>query len=168
MANGLAGNALIEADSPQWQEFLNAFRKVAEYLAKEMVMDGEGATKFVELDISGLADDAEARQVAEAIARSPLCKTAWFGCDPNWGRILDAAGYSHVPFNPAEADLDYDDLPIVRGGMAANSTEEEQVKVMKKRTFTIHLRLGKGPGKFVLWTSDISHDYVTINADYHT
>ena len=169
LANGLAGNAPITEDTPQWYDFAEALRFCAAKLAKAMVLDGEGVTKFVELTVTGTVDDASARQIAEAIARSPLCKTAWYGADANWGRILCAAGYSKVPFKPAQVDLDFDDVPVVRNGLAAeNADEEAQSAVLKKRSFQIHLKVGAGPGRFVLWTCDLSHEYVNINADYRT
>ncbi|MCQ2396492.1 MAG: bifunctional glutamate N-acetyltransferase/amino-acid acetyltransferase ArgJ [Lentisphaeria bacterium] len=169
MANGLAGNAEIHRESPELDEFAAALEYCAQYLAKAMVLDGEGVSKFVELRVFGAIDDASARQVAEAIARSPLCKTAWYGQDPNWGRILCAAGYSKVPFKPTQVDLDFDDVPIVRSGLAApGTTDEEMAAVLKNRSFRVKLCIGQGPGRFVLWTCDLTHDYVKINADYHT
>ena len=134
-----------------------------------MVLDGEGVTKFVELNITGAADDASARQIAEAIARSPLCKTAWYGADANWGRILCAAGYSKVPFKPAQVNLDFDDVPVVRNGLAVeNADEAAQSAVLRMRSFQVNLQVGSSPGRFVLWTCDLSHEYVNINADYRT
>jgi glutamate N-acetyltransferase/amino-acid N-acetyltransferase len=85
-------------------------------LARKQVMDGEGATKFVDIRVDGAADDAAAKQLAEAVANSLLCKTAWFGCDPNWGRIVAALGYAHVPFDPDKVDIFYDDKIVVRKG----------------------------------------------------
>ena len=169
LANGLAGNDVITEDTPQWYQFVEALRHCATKLAQAMVLDGEGVTKFVELNVTGTADDASARQIAEAIARSPLCKTAWYGADANWGRILCAAGYSKVPFKPAQVDLDFDDVPVVRNGLVAeNADEEAQSVVLKKRSFQVNLEVGSGPGRFVLWTCDLSHEYVNINADYRT
>ncbi len=168
LANGLAGNPVIRVGSPEAQIFQASFAEVLSYLAKEMVLDGEGVTHFVELNISGTANDSDARQIAEAIARSPLCKTAWFGHDPNWGRILAAAGYSGVVFEPAEVDLDYQGLPIVRNGQGTDTPEEKQSAALREREIRIDLRVGSGEGKFTIWTCDLSYDYVKINADYHT
>ena len=168
LANGAAGNPEIALDTPEWQAFTAALTHCAAELAKAMVMDGEGVSKFVELTVTGAPDDAGARKVAEAIARSPLCKTAWCGADPNWGRILCAAGYSKVPFKPAQVDLDYDDVPVVRHGLATDVPEEEQAAILRQRSFRVRLDLGAGSGHFVIWTCDLTHDYVTINADYHT
>ncbi len=169
LANGMAGNPVIRPDTPEVKIFAEALEACAVFLAKAMVMDGEGVTKFVELQVSGTLDDLGARQIAESIARSPLCKTAWYGADPNWGRILCAAGYSHVPFKPTQVDLDFDGLPVVRSGLAApGSSPERLAEVLRKRSFQVSLSVGSGPGRFVLWTCDLSHDYVKINADYHT
>ena len=169
LANGLAGNAAVAEGTAEWYQFVEALRFCAAKLAQAMVLDGEGVTKFVELNITGAADDASARQIAEAIARSPLCKTAWYGADANWGRILCAAGYSKVPFKPAQVNLDFDDVPVVRNGLAVeNADEAAQSAVLKKRSFQVNLQVGSGPGRFVLWTCDLSHEYVNINADYRT
>ncbi|MFA6929799.1 MAG: bifunctional glutamate N-acetyltransferase/amino-acid acetyltransferase ArgJ [Lentisphaeria bacterium] len=168
LASNLAGNPTIRIGSEDWQVFCTAFRQVAGTLAREMVLDGEGVTHFVELRVRGASCAEDARKVAEAIARSPLCKTAWFGGDPNWGRILAAAGYSGVSFNPAEVDLDYEQVPIVRAGQDAGTPEAEQVKALQGREIHMDLKLGQGRGGFTLWTCDLSYEYVKINADYHT
>jgi glutamate N-acetyltransferase/amino-acid N-acetyltransferase len=168
LASGLAGNPLIRKDSPDWHCFNQALTFLLTGLAKELLLDGEGVTHFVELQVSGTRTEAEARRIAEAIARSPLCKTAWFGGDPNWGRILCAAGYSGVSFDPSKVDLDYGELPIVRQGMEAGSCEEEQAKLLKQRDLVVKLKLGEEQAAFTLWTCDLSYDYVKINADYRT
>jgi glutamate N-acetyltransferase/amino-acid N-acetyltransferase len=168
LANGLAGNDVLEQDSPDFAAFCEAFTFVVARLAKEMVLDGEGVTRFVELSVTGAKDDAEARTCAEAIANSALCKTAWFGADPNWGRVLCAAGYSGVAVNTDRVSLDYEGVPIVRGGMNAGTPEAEQVKAISKREFRIDLDLGVADGAFTIWTCDLTYEYVKINADYHT
>ena len=168
LANGAAGNAPLDAKHPDAAAFRDAFIFVVSHLAKEMVLDGEGVTRFVELVVSGAKNDAEARKCAEAIANSLLVKTAWFGADPNWGRILCAAGYSGVEINPAKTTLDYGDVAIVRNGMDAGTPEPKQVEAIQKREFQIRLDLGAGHGTFTIWTCDLSYEYVKINADYHT
>ena len=168
MANGLAGNAPIEPDSADFGAFREAFSFVVSRLAKEMVLDGEGVTRFVELRVRGAKDDGEARICAEAIANSALCKTAWFGADPNWGRILCAAGYSGATIDPGRVSLDYGDVPVVRNGMDAGTPESEQVEAIDRREFRIDLDLGVGQGAFTVWTCDLTYEYVKINADYHT
>ena len=105
---------------------------------------------------------------ARTVANSLLCKTAWFGCDPNWGRVLAAAGRSGANFSAENVSLDYDEMPVVRNGMDAGTPETELAQVMKRGEFTIKLDLGEGHGTFTVWTSDVSYEYVKINADYHT
>jgi glutamate N-acetyltransferase/amino-acid N-acetyltransferase len=168
LANGRAGNAALTAESPDATKFVAAFNYLVGRLAKEMVLDGEGVTRFVELKVCGARTDEEARTCAETIANSALCKTAWFGADPNWGRILDAAGYAGVDLNPDRVNLDYEGIPIVRGGMDVGTPAAEQVKAIDQREFRIDLELGVGTGEFTIWTCDLSYEYVRINADYHT
>ena len=162
-ANGASG-VKIEAGTAAEKEFRNALDAVTVFLAKAIAMDGEGATKFVTVEVKGAASDEE----AEYCARTILCKTAWFGCDPNWGRVLAAAGRSGAKFSPENVSLDYDEMAVVRHGIDAGTPEPELCNVMARKEFTIHLDLGEGNGSFIVWTCDISHEYVTINADYHT
>ena len=166
-ANGASG-VKIEAGTAAEKEFRNALDAVTVFLAKAIAMDGEGATKFVTVEVKGAASDEEAEYCARTIANSMLCKTAWFGCDPNWGRVLAAAGRSGAKFSPENVSLDYDEMAVVRHGIDAGTPEPELCNVMARKEFTIHLDLGEGNGSFIVWTCDISHDYVTINADYHT
>ena len=168
LANGVAGNAPLNRGHRDAVLFRDALAFLVGRLAREMVLDGEGVTKFVELTVRGAQTTADARRCAEAIANSLLVKTAWFGADPNWGRILCAAGYSGITFDPARVNLDYDDVPVVRGGMEAGTPEADEVKVLKQREFRVTLELGAGTAEFTVWTCDLSYEYVKINADYHT
>jgi glutamate N-acetyltransferase/amino-acid N-acetyltransferase len=168
LANGAAGNAVLTRDQRDAGLFRNALAFLVGRLAREMVLDGEGVTKFVELTVRGARTTADARRCAEAIANSLLVKTAWFGADPNWGRILCAAGYAGIDFDPAKVNLDYDDVPVVRGGMEAGTPEADEVKVLKQREFRVTLDLGAGAAEFTVWTCDLTYEYVKINADYHT
>ena len=167
-ANGESGAKIAYDGSEAAQLFAAALRHVTQTLAKGMVMDGEGSSKFVEVLVTGAKDAAQAHICAKAIADSMLCKTAWFGCDPNWGRILAAAGYSGAQFSPENVSLDYNDKPVVRGGMDAGTPEAELSELMKAGSFTVHIDLGEGVASDTMWTSDITYDYVKINADYHT
>ena len=168
LANGESGVKIAYDGSEAAQLFATAVRQVAQTLAKGMVMDGEGSSKFVEVLVTGAMDAAQAHICAKAIADSMLCKTAWFGCDPNWGRVLAAAGYSGARFRPEDVSLDYNDVPVVRGGMDAGTPESDLATLMKAGSFTVHIDLGAGVASDVIWTSDITYDYVKINADYHT
>jgi glutamate N-acetyltransferase/amino-acid N-acetyltransferase len=167
LANGASGVS-VQAGTPAYSTMERVLRELCVATAKKLVMDGEGATKFVEIVAEGTATDDQAKTIARAIAQSQLCKTAFFGQDPNWGRIVCAAGYAGVDFDPAELALWLDDVQLVHNGVAANYREEDAAAVMKRREFRIRLRVGNGDGRAVFWTSDLSRDYVTINADYRS
>jgi len=168
LANGAAGNDVLDTDHADFAAFAGALQHVLGRLAKELVLDGEGVTRFVEVNVTGAKSDADARQCAEAIANSALCKTAWFGADPNWGRILCAAGYSGVEFDPMKVNLDYGDVPVMRRGEDAGTPVADQVAAIDRREFRVDLDLGSGDGAFTIWTCDLTYEYVKINADYHT
>jgi glutamate N-acetyltransferase/amino-acid N-acetyltransferase len=139
-------------------------------LAQAIVRDGEGATKFITVQVDGGKDDSECRAVAYAVAHSPLVKTAFFASDPNLGRILAAVGYAGI------ADLDQnviemflDDVHVVaRGGRNPQYREEDGQRVMRQSEMTVRLDLGRGSATQTVWTCDLSHDYVSINADYRS
>lgn len=168
LANGLAGNAIIRQNSRELALFADALAALAGRLAKEMVKDGEGVSRFVEVNVTGASSEKDARICAESIAKSPLCKTAWFGADPNWGRILCAAGYSGIFFDPSKVNLRLQGAPVVKNGMDAGTPEEELVKLVSTKEVVVDLDLGAGDGAFTVWTCDLTYDYVKINADYHT
>lgn len=169
LANGVAGNPRIrDLDSGAGLAFRVAFDHVSAQLARMLVLDGEGASRFVEVTVTGAASRQEAWRCADTIANSLLCKTAWFGGDPNYGRVLDAAGYAGVAMAPARVDLDYGDTPIVRGGRPAGTTHAEQRAAVDRPEISLRLDLGVGTGSFTMWTCDLSYEYVRINAEYHT
>ncbi|MCL4692195.1 MAG: bifunctional glutamate N-acetyltransferase/amino-acid acetyltransferase ArgJ [Candidatus Hydrogenedentes bacterium] len=168
LANGQADAVEIVPGSEDYTTFATALTDLCRHMARELVMDGEGATKFVEIAVEGTATDDQAKTVARSIAFSQLCKTAFFGQDPNWGRFVCAAGYSGVQFEPADLALWLDNVQLVAGGTPTGYREEDAAAVMKQREFRIRLRLGNGPGKAVFWTSDLSDGYVRINADYRS
>jgi glutamate N-acetyltransferase/amino-acid N-acetyltransferase len=168
LANGESGVAPLEAGTEDFEIFGAALRDVCQKIAKALVKDGEGATKFVEIFVEGAESDDEAKTIARAIAQSDLCKTAFFGQDPNWGRIACAAGYAGVPYDPAEFSLWLDDVQLVKDGMAADYEEADAAAVMKNPEFRIRVRLGNGAGNATFWTCDLSHNYVSINADYRS
>lgn len=167
MANGRSGVEL-RPGSEATEKFRRALLAVMQKLAREMVMDGEGATKFVTVKVIHAASENDAKLCAEAVANSLLCKTAWYGGDPNWGRVVAALGYSGAEFDPDATDIFYDALPVVRRGGDAGTPEETLVDVVKQREFTILVDLNGGSAEYWVWTSDISYEYVKINADYHT
>lgn len=168
MANETAGNERLTEDHPQAADFITAFNWLVARLAREIILDAEGVTRFVELRVNGAATPAEARQCAEAIANSALCKTAWFGGDPNWGRILVAAGGSGIQIEPERVNLHYQDVPIVRQGLDAGTPIEEQEEAVNRKELRIDLDLGISNGEFIIWTCDLSYKYVKINAAYRT
>ncbi len=167
MANGVSG-LKIEAGSDDAEIFYQALVELMQHLAMAMVRDGEGVTKFVTVDVKGAATAADARLCAEAICNSLLCKTAWFGCDPNWGRIIAAIGYSGAVFKPENVTLDYNDLPVVRSGQDAGTPEAALAELLKKGEFEVKINLGAGSHDYKMWTNDITYEYVKINAEYHT
>jgi len=168
LASGAAAVPELVPGSESFELFGRALTEVCQEMAKALVRDGEGATKFVEIRVCGTETDADAKAVARAIARSQLCKTAFFGQDPNWGRFACAAGYAGVAFAPNRLCMWIDDVEVMRGGMPATYEEAEAAACMQKPEFRIRLDVGEGAGSAVFWTSDLSHEYVTINADYRT
>lgn len=150
-------------------DFAQALREVCTSLAKQIVNDGEGVTHVVELQIEGAASDADALKVARAIAHSPLVKTAWAGCDPNWGRLMAATGYSGAQIDPLRIDIWFGNQQIcVNGGRVPDFDEQRAHTYLKNREFTIRIALGVGCGKCRFWTTDLTTEYVHINADYST
>jgi glutamate N-acetyltransferase/amino-acid N-acetyltransferase len=147
--------------------FASALTEVCTSLARQVVADGEGLSHVVELRIGGAASDVDALRVAKAIAHSPLVKTAWAGCDPNWGRLAAAIGYSGVAIDPDRFDIDFGELPICRdGGRAPGFDEAAAHAYISQREFSISIDLHQGTGSCVFWTTDLTHEYIHINADY--
>ena len=170
-ANGAVGVAV--ADDESRARFAAALTDLCVQLAQMIVRDGEGATRFVTLVVSGAASTVDARRVADTIATSPLVKTAFAGGDPNWGRIMMAAGRSGAALDPARLALSViatgaPPLLLVRGGTPTGYAEADAAAVFAQPEFTVHLDLGLGDGAATLWTTDLSHEYVSINADYRT
>lgn len=168
LANGASGTPVLQPGTEDFGCFAAALRDVCIYMAQSLVRDGEGATKFVEIAVNGASSDSDAKTIARAIATSQLCKTAFFGQDPNWGRFACAAGYSGASFIPEKLCMWIDDIQVMRGGMPAEYKEEDAAACMRKPEFRIRVQVGDGPGNAVFWTSDLSHRYVEINADYRT
>ena len=167
MANGLSG-AELKTGSEETEKFRQALLAVMQELARRMVMDGEGATKFVTVNVRHARSAADAKLAAEAVANSLLCKTAWFGGDPNWGRVVAALGYSGAQFDPGKTDICYDDMPVVRCGGDAGTPESALCGIVKQREFSVNVDFNDGAFDYWVWTSDVSYEYVKINADYHT
>ena len=168
LANGMAGVPQLTPGSKAFDLFRVALSDVCRQMAVALVRDGEGASKFIEIVVAGAGDDEQARTIARSIATSQLCKTAFFGQDPNWGRFACAAGYAGVAFDPARLCMWIDDVAVMQYGMPAAYDEADAAACMSKPEFCVRLEVGDGPGAAVFWTSDLSHEYVRINADYRT
>ncbi|PLC06202.1 bifunctional ornithine acetyltransferase/N-acetylglutamate synthase [Variovorax sp. RO1] len=171
IATQKAAHATITSlDSADGQALVAAMRDVARLLAQAIVRDGEGATKFITIQVDGGKDTAECRQVAYAVAHSPLVKTAFFASDPNLGRILAAVGYAGIAdLDQTGIDLFLDDVHVaVKGGRNPSYREEDGQRVMKQSEITVRIGLGRGTASETVWTCDFSHEYVTINADYRS
>jgi glutamate N-acetyltransferase / amino-acid N-acetyltransferase len=165
LASGGSG-AKVDAGNA---EFAGALRDVCTSLAKQVVADGEGITHVVELRIDGAASDSDALKVAKAIAHSPLVKTAWAGNDPNWGRLVAAIGYSGAQVDAERIDIWFGEQRICRdGGRAEEFDEAAAHEYLKQAEFSISIQLNQGKGKCVFWTTDLTAEYVHINADYST
>ena len=169
LANGLAENKPVDsADSEGYKTFVAALKEVCIFLAKKIVQDGEGATKFLEINIHGAKSFADAKQAGMTIAKSPLVKTAFFGEDPNWGRILCAVGYAGIGAAPETTSLAIGGITIVKEGLGASYDEHTLRKVMAAKDIVIDVNLGQGDANATVWTCDFSYEYVKINGEYHT
>ncbi len=156
LASGVAGR--VEGGAVR-----AALDAVALDLATKIVLDGEGVSRFVEVVVAGAKSTADARRAAEAVANSQLVKCAWAGGDPNWGRILDAVGYSGAKFDPDLADIDYDKVAAVRGGMPAKTAAARLTKVAAKKSFVVTVNLHAGKGTYSVLTTDLTEEYVRFN-----
>ena len=149
--------------------FSSALESVCLSLAKQIVEDGEGIQHVVELNVAGTLTDADALSIARSIAHSPLVKTAWAGCDPNWGRILAAIGYAGVAIDPARINISFGELAICEaGGLSPRFDEAATHEYLKQRNLTIRIDLGLGSGTCRFWTTDLTTEYIRINSDYST
>ena len=166
LANGASG---VRVDGASEAAFRAALDRLARELAIDIARDGEGATKLAEVEVVGARTDSDAKAIAMAIANSPLVKTALAGADPNWGRILGAAGKAGVPFDPADADVFVNGAQVCAGGLRADFDEPAVQRTMEGAEVSLGFRLrgGRG-GRAVAWTCDLTADYVRINADYRT
>ncbi|MGA2536285.1 MAG: bifunctional glutamate N-acetyltransferase/amino-acid acetyltransferase ArgJ [Terracidiphilus sp.] len=165
LASGASGVKI----GPGNATFGNSLTQVCTSLAQQIVADGEGITHVVELHIEGAAHDADALRVAKAIAHSPLVKTAWAGNDPNWGRLVAAIGYSGAQIDPDRIDIRFGDLQICRNGGRAREFDEAAAHAyISQPRFAVSIHLNQGAGSCVFWTTDLTTEYIHINADYST
>jgi glutamate N-acetyltransferase/amino-acid N-acetyltransferase len=169
LANGAAGRGPLDAGSDDLDRFLAALMEVCVELAKAVAADGEGASHLITIEVGGCADRASALQIARTIANSPLVKTAVTGCDPNWGRVVSAAGYAGVPFDPAAMSLRLNGTLLYQRGAPVEFDAEAVSRSMREsRDTLVELSLGEGDAAARFWTSDLTAEYIRINADYHT
>ena len=169
LASGVAGNDVIAEGSEDLERFNRAVDEIMLDLAKMIVRDGEGATKLVRIEVEGAVDDSEALVAARSIATSQLVKTAFFGEDANWGRIIAAAGYAGVDLDPDQVSIRFDQVTMVEKGLGLGPEQEAIAsEVLKQPEFTVTVNLGSGDGSAYYYTSDLSYEYVKINADYRT
>jgi glutamate N-acetyltransferase/amino-acid N-acetyltransferase len=163
LANGAAGNSPLKYGSKDFKAFQAALDHVMCQLAWLIVKDGEGVSKFVEVQINGAATLADARRAAEAIANSTLVKCAWYGEDPNWGRIMDALGYCGAKMREELVDIFYDGALAVKGGMQSKTPFEKLRQVVKQKRFKITADLHMGQAEYIVYTTDFTTDYVKLN-----
>ena len=166
-ANGASG-VEIEEGSEDYQLFENALCELAEDIARMLASDGEGATKFVEIEVHGAANEKDAKLIVTSVARSPLCKTAFFGEDANIGRILTAVGYSGASFDPEKVDIRLSGLLMYKDGAAVNFDEEEASRLLAEHDIKVDITLYEGDAYDRMFTCDFSYDYVKINGSYRT
>jgi glutamate N-acetyltransferase / amino-acid N-acetyltransferase len=168
MANGLAHNVELQQEHPQWDEFVTALKMVSEDLAKMIARDGEGATKLIEVEVTGAETAEDAKVTAKKIVGSDLVKTAVYGADANWGRIIGAIGHSDVKIDPGNVDISICSTLILKGSEPYTFNEEEVTELLKKEKVTITVSLNVGEEKGKAWGCDLTYDYVKINASYRT
>jgi glutamate N-acetyltransferase/amino-acid N-acetyltransferase len=166
LANGMAENAPLTADSPDAVTFRAALRHVTRYLAREMARDGEGATKLMVVEVRGAASDDDARRAARAVTASPLWQCALAGGDPNWGRIFAALGASGAEMNPDRLDIALDDLQIVASGVATSYDQAEAKGIMAKNEVAVRVDLRQGDFAAIAWGCDLTHGYIDENTTY--
>ena len=163
LANGQAGGKKLDPGSDHFSVFQATLNHATRNLARMIVEDGEGVSRFVEVHVSGAATFQDARKAAEAVAKSSLVKCAWYGGDPNWGRILDALGYSSASLREEMIDVYYNGLIAVKGGMASKTPLHKLQEVVGQRKFTVHIHLGLGAAEYVVYTTDLTPEYVRLN-----
>lgn len=168
LANGEANNAKITAENADYQIFFDKLMMLCTELAKQIAADGEGASKFLTINVKGAKSFADAKTVGMAIANSPLVKTAFFGEDPNWGRVICAVGYSGADMVPEKTVVKFGGITIFANGTGATYDEKALAHVMKQKDIVIDIELNMGQEDATVWSCDLSYEYVKINGEYHT
>ena len=172
MANGMAGNTLIDSEGEAFDAFMKALNTITVDLCRKIAADGEGATKLLECEVTGAKDEANAKIIAKSIICSSLVKAAMFGSDANWGRILCAIGYSGAEVDVNKVDVSFKssrgEILVCKDGAGVDFSEEIAKEILLENEITMVVRLGDGNGSSVAWGCDLTYDYVKINGDYRT
>ena len=168
LANGLAGQRALQEETSDYETFKKMFQHVLTALAKAIAQDGEGATKLIEARTTGAVTNEAARMISKTIVGSPLVKTALFGKDPNWGRVLCAVGYSGQPIDPNALSISLAGINVFQSGMPITFDEAKMQEQLAQPEIEILVALEEGTGQGVAWGCDLTYDYVKINALYHT
>ena len=168
MANGEAGNAKITEKGADYDKVVEVLHAISEGMAERIASDGEGATKFLKIHVHGTKNFADAKTVGMAVANSPLVKTAFFGEDTNWGRVICAAGYAGVPMDPEKTVVSFGGIPVYAHGVGANADKDALAKAMAEHDIMIDIDLADGPEEATVFSCDFSYEYVKINGEYHT
>ena len=168
LVNGLADNQLINTESEDYRKFYEALHTICRELAKKIAADGEGATKFLTVNVENTKTWEDAKNIGMSIAKSPLVKTAFFGEDPNWGRVICAVGYAGVPMLPEKTTISFGDVVVYQNGLAATYDEAALRKTMAEHDIVITVDMNLGTESATVWTCDFSYEYVKINGEYYT
>ena len=168
MANGEAGNAKITEKGADYDKVVEVLHAISEGMAERIASDGEGATKFLKIHVHCTKNFPDAKTVGMAVANSPLVKTAFFGEDPNWGRVICAVGYAGVPMDPEKTVVSFGGIPVYAHGVGANADKDALAKAMAEHVIVIDIDLADGPEEATVFSCDFSYEYVKINGEYHT
>ena len=168
LANGAAGNAKITEKNADYEVFYNMLKDMCQGLSRKIASDGEGATKFLTVNVKGTKSFADAKTIAMSVAKSPLVKTAFFGEDPNWGRVICAVGYAGIPMEPEKTVVKFGGIPVYANGLGVDFDEEKLRGIMAEHDIVIDIDMGLGDAEATVWTCDFSYEYVKINGEYHT
>lgn len=168
LANGEADNPKITTENDDYKAVEEALHKICRGLAEHIASDGEGATKFLTINVTGTKSFADAKQIGMTVANSPLVKTAFFGEDPNWGRVICAVGYAGIPMDPNKTVVKFGTIPVYAKGVGAAYDEAALRSVMAAHDIVIDIDMGEGDASATVWTCDFSYEYVKINGEYHT
>ena len=168
LANGAAGNAKITEKNADYEVFYNTLKDMCQGLSRKIASDGEGATKFLTVNVKGTKSFADAKTIAMSVAKSPLVKTAFFGEDPNWGRVICAVGYAGILMEPEKTVVKFGGIPVYANGLGVDFDEEKLRGIMAEHDIVIDIDMGLGDAEATVWTCDFSYEYVKISGEYHT